>query len=186
MQTAASCSAAAASPCLPAIPCKRLSNPFRPSASRQLLWPFCSPCRAPSSPLLQRMPYIAAWAPGPLHKERGRERRNVMLTSFSDKDCQESRLRTKGLFLQEAKGERERCPRQREQDASAGSLLSFSAPPITFFRLCGGKDGAVPSAQLIRFRLKSLLPSSPHEPRRREAPHTRALGFGGAICPCSL
>lgn len=40
-----------------------------------------------------------AWAPGPLHKES----RIVLLTSFSDKDCQESRLQTKGLFLQEAK-----------------------------------------------------------------------------------
>lgn len=76
--------------------------------------------------------------------------------------------------------------RLQEQDAGAGRLLSWSAPLITFFCLCGGKDGAAPSAQLIGFRLQFLLPSSPHEPRRREEPHSRALGLGGAICPCSL
>lgn len=91
----------------PAIPFKRLANPFRPPASRQLLWPFFAPLAifllpVPSTFLPSAAAHALqsrAWAPGPLHKES----RIVLLTSFSDKDCQESRLQTKGLFLQEAK-----------------------------------------------------------------------------------
>lgn len=80
-----------------------------------------------------------------------------MLTSFIDKDCQESRLQTEGLNL--AKGERTRRLCQRWQ-----ALLSFfSSSDYIFLAWCGGKDRAMPSAQLIRFSPKSLLPSSPHE-----------------------
>lgn len=101
----------------------------------------------------QRIPYITVCAPGPPHKERQKR----MLTSFIDKDCQESRLQTKGLNL--VKGERMRRLCQRWQ-----ALLSFfSSSDYIFLAWSGGKDGAMPSAQLICFSLKSLLPSSPHE-----------------------
>lgn len=127
----------------PAIPFKRLANPFRPPVRGSsfghflLLWPFfCSPCRAPSSPPLRRMPYNRGLGlQVPCTKRAGSCCSPHLVTRIvRSRGC-----KRKAYSCRRQNGERERCPRQREQDASAGSLLSFSAPLITFFRRCFGE-----------------------------------------------
>lgn len=127
----------------PAIPFKRLANPFRPPASRQLLWPFFAPLAIFLLPVPSTfLPSAAAHA---LHRGLGLQ---VPCTKRAGSCCSPHLVtrivrsrgcKRKAYSCRRQNGERERCLRQREQDASAGSLLSFSAPLITFFRRCFGE-----------------------------------------------
>lgn len=117
---------ATVSPSLPAIP----SNASQIPSHRQLRKNTSFGHFAPRAEHLPPLRFSACPTPQLVLRvlRTKRERQKRMLTSFIDKDCQESRLQTKGLNLAGGKGgeeempegARKRCPRRREPVQDAG------------------------------------------------------------------